>query len=151
VSVVVSGIGIEGYDQKMSNDIKTEILVLLDRHPEGLTITDVAKSVGMHRLSITKYIYELTGEKKVIQRKVGPATLCYKCSKIYEKNLMKGQSSMALVLLIIPLALALILSSGIAFDLSGNLSVSAPLSAFSFDNAKVLLSGIFLTMVDSNG
>src|SRR3989344_5826019 len=64
-----------------NNNIKEEILKILKKHPEGLTISQVAKEIGMHRHSVVKYIYELTGEKKVIQRKIGPATLCYIYSK----------------------------------------------------------------------
>jgi len=68
------------------NEVKERIFVILKKHPEGLTISQIAKEVGMHRHSIVKYVYELTGEKKIIQRKIGPATLCYIYKKNYEKS-----------------------------------------------------------------
>lgn len=58
-------------------NVKNKIANLLERHFEGLTINDIADSIGMHRHSITKYVYELTGEGRVIQRRVGVAKLCY--------------------------------------------------------------------------
>ena len=69
-----------------------KILLILREHPEGLTISQIANEVGMHRHSVVKYIYELTGEKKIIQRKIDPATLCY----IYKKNYEKSFLSLAL-------------------------------------------------------
>src|SRR3989344_8020216 len=68
------------------NEVKERIFVILKKHPEGLTISQIAKEVGMHRHSIVKYVYELTGEKKIIQRKIGPATLCYIYKKKFEKR-----------------------------------------------------------------
>src|SRR3989344_8040888 len=78
------------------NEVKDRILIVLKKHPEGLTIIQIAKEVGMHRHSIVKYIYELTGEKKIIQRKIGPATLCY----IYKKKFEKSFASVAILIII---------------------------------------------------
>lgn len=67
------------------NGIKERILAILRKHPEGLTILDISKEIGMTRHAITKYIYMLLGEKKISQREVGTAKLCYLCGKYGEK------------------------------------------------------------------
>lgn len=98
----------------MPNDVKKKILDVLKKHPEGLTFLDIAKFVGLHRHTVTKYIYELTGEKKIIQRKVGPATLCY----IYRDNFLKGQNNLvagAMIFTILISALVLVQTLG-GFD-----------------------------------
>lgn len=95
----------------MPDDVKKNIIGVLRKHPEGLTFLDVAKLVHLHRHTVTKYIYELTGEKKIIQRKVGPATLCY----IYRDNFLKGQHNFvsgAMIFTIFISALVLIQSLG---------------------------------------
>jgi DNA-binding IclR family transcriptional regulator len=56
---------------------KKKIVEILMKHPEGLTLENIAKLTGMSRLTTTKYIHELLGEGKVYQRKVGMAKLCY--------------------------------------------------------------------------
>ena len=64
----------------MKNDIesiKEKIIKILRDHPEGLTIVDIAKNLGMHRLTATKYIYSLVGAGIIYQRIIGPAKLCY--------------------------------------------------------------------------
>jgi DNA-binding IclR family transcriptional regulator len=57
--------------------IKEKIIEVLSKHPEGLTFTQIAKEVGMHRHTITKYIYELKGEGKVSIRDLKTLKLCY--------------------------------------------------------------------------
>lgn len=47
------------------------------KHPEGLTFTQIAKLVGMHRHTVTKYVYQLIGSGEIYQREVGTARLCY--------------------------------------------------------------------------
>ena len=59
------------------NEIAEKIVKLLHEHPEGLTTVDIAKFLGSHRHTITKYIYLLIGEGKIYQREVGPAKICY--------------------------------------------------------------------------
>lgn len=68
---------------KTSNheNVKTKIINLLSKHPEGLTAVDLAKELGIHRHTITKYIYQLIGSKEIYQRQVGPAKLCYLSKK----------------------------------------------------------------------
>jgi len=55
---------------------KQAILKVLERSPEGLLLVEIAKEVGMNRLSINKYIHELIGEDKIYQRKLGRVRLC---------------------------------------------------------------------------
>ena len=64
-----------------SEKVKKDILALLARHPEGLTIKDVAQNLDLHRQTVTKYLYELAGAGLIIRRQVGPATLHYLAKK----------------------------------------------------------------------
>jgi len=57
--------------------IKEEIIKILFKHPEGLTFTQIARDVGIHRNTITKYIYELKGEDKISIRDLKTLKLCY--------------------------------------------------------------------------
>ncbi|MBN2202936.1 MAG: hypothetical protein JW700_02020, partial [Candidatus Aenigmarchaeota archaeon] len=61
------------------NGVSNRIVDILRSHPEGLTILDISKKAGMSRHAITKYIYHLLGEKKISQREIGTAKLCYLC------------------------------------------------------------------------
>jgi predicted transcriptional regulator len=63
------------------NGVRDRILNILKNHPEGLTIKDIAGEIGMTRHSVTKYIYQLLGEKSIRFRDVGTAKLCYLCGK----------------------------------------------------------------------
>ena len=58
---------------------KTEkdILRYLKNHPEGTMILDLAKKLGAHRHTVTKYVYRLEGQGKITVRKIGIAKLCY--------------------------------------------------------------------------
>jgi DNA-binding IclR family transcriptional regulator len=60
-----------------NNNLREEILKTLSKHPEGLTIMEIAEKLGKHRHTITKYIYELTGAGQIKQREIGSAKLCY--------------------------------------------------------------------------
>ena len=64
-----------------TNGVRDRILNILRNHPEGLTIKDIAGEIGMTRHAVTKYIYQLLGEKSIRQRDVGTAKLCYLCGK----------------------------------------------------------------------
>jgi predicted transcriptional regulator len=63
--------------QKHFKNIDNEIVSILKKHPEGLSITEISKFLMMHRHTITKYIYQLIGAGIVCQRKIGPVRLCY--------------------------------------------------------------------------
>ena len=58
-------------------DIKERIVELLKKHPEGLTIKEIANFLNLHRQTVTKYILELKGAGIVIRKRVGSATLHY--------------------------------------------------------------------------
>jgi DNA-binding Lrp family transcriptional regulator len=64
--------------RRLSNDrVKEKIIELLEKHPEGLTIKEIGKAIGMHRINVSKYVYELIGAGIIKERIVGPAKLCY--------------------------------------------------------------------------
>ena len=58
-------------------DTKKRIVEVLSKHPEGLTFTQIAVEVGMHRHTVTKYIYELKGEGIIFVRDLRTLKLCY--------------------------------------------------------------------------
>lgn len=62
---------------KIRNNVKSEVLETLSKHPEGLTTVDIAKYIGMSRHSVTNYVYELLGRGLISQRNIGTAKLCY--------------------------------------------------------------------------
>ena len=66
------------------NNTRDKVLVLLRKHPQGLTIIEIGELLGVSRITIAKYVYGLTVEGMVRQRQVGPAKLCY-----LEKKAMK--------------------------------------------------------------
>jgi DNA-binding transcriptional ArsR family regulator len=57
--------------------LKKMALSVLKRHPEGLTIRTLSEIIGVHRQTITKYIFELKGAGIIYRIKIGPATLHY--------------------------------------------------------------------------
>jgi len=58
-------------------DIKAKIVESLAKHPEGLTFTQISIELGMHRHTVTKYIYELKGEGLIFVRDLRTLKLCY--------------------------------------------------------------------------
>jgi DNA-binding transcriptional ArsR family regulator len=52
-------------------------LSILRRHPEGLTIRSLSEITGVHRQTVTKYVFELKGAGIIHRRRVGSATLLY--------------------------------------------------------------------------
>lgn len=67
------------------NNVKGRVIKILKKHPEGLTILDISKEIGMSRHAVTKYVYQLLGERKIFQREVGTAKLCYLREKYGKK------------------------------------------------------------------
>ena len=59
------------------NNFKERTIELLRKHPEGLTILEIAKLNDAHRHTITKYIYELVGADLIGIREVSTAKLCF--------------------------------------------------------------------------
>jgi len=62
---------------KMKKYTKEIILNLLKDHPEGLTIQKISKLTGMSRITATKYVHELIGEEKILERRIGVARLMF--------------------------------------------------------------------------
>jgi predicted transcriptional regulator len=60
-----------------SQKIKKDIVKVLEKHPEGLTIQDLSKLIGAHRHTITKYVLVLEAVDIIYRRRVGSATLHY--------------------------------------------------------------------------
>ncbi|MCK4428869.1 MAG: HTH domain-containing protein [Candidatus Aenigmarchaeota archaeon] len=58
-------------------EIENNILGILKKDREGLTISNMANQLNVHRHTLTKYIYRLEGEEKIKIREVGKAKLCY--------------------------------------------------------------------------
>ena len=57
--------------------IKGEILSFIKKHPMGVSIGEISEGLKKHRVTVTKYIFGLEGEGKIIIRNVGKAKLCY--------------------------------------------------------------------------
>ena len=57
--------------------LKKKILVVLENHPEGLTVNDLSRETDAHRQTIAKYVLVLEAEGDISRRTVGAATLNY--------------------------------------------------------------------------
>jgi DNA-binding transcriptional ArsR family regulator len=64
-------------------EVKEKIIKLLQEHPEGLTVKDIAQALELSRITATKYIFELKGEGLITRRRVGSAILHYLTSQQY--------------------------------------------------------------------
>jgi len=64
--------------------LKKKIIETVGNHPEGLTIQDLARILGAHRQTVTKYIMFLEGSGIIHRRRLGSATLHY-LKEQYEK------------------------------------------------------------------
>jgi len=61
----------------IENNFRERIVENLKGHPEGLTILNIAASIGISRITASKYIFGLVSEGLISQRRVGTAKLCY--------------------------------------------------------------------------
>jgi predicted transcriptional regulator len=61
----------------VKSKVRDKILVLLKKHPQGLTIMEIAELLDVSRITVAKYVYGLTIEGLITQRQIGPAKLCY--------------------------------------------------------------------------
>jgi hypothetical protein len=61
----------------MEKNIREMILEALKGNPQGLTISAISKTIGVNRVTVSKYIFGLFAEGIVHERCVGPAKLCY--------------------------------------------------------------------------
>ncbi len=71
------------------NKVREKIIKLLSKHPEGLTFAQVSREIGMHRNTVTKYLYELSGAGIVKIRDLKTLKLCYLADKKDASNLLK--------------------------------------------------------------
>jgi len=71
---------------RKSNGIKEKIIQILRKHPEGLPILELAKLVGFHRHTVTKYVYELIGADVIQIREISTAKVCLLKEKFAEKG-----------------------------------------------------------------
>jgi len=69
---------------KRKKDSKGIILKLLKDHPEGVTIQKLSKLAKMSRITATKYVHELIGEGKILERKIGVARLMFSKQRFLE-------------------------------------------------------------------
>lgn len=77
-----------------SEKVKKKIIEAVKTHPEGLTIQDLSKIIGVHRQTITKYILFLEGAGTIYRRRIGSATLHYSKAQyevFHAKSLAKNR------------------------------------------------------------
>jgi DNA-binding IclR family transcriptional regulator len=60
----------------METEARRRIIEILKDHPEGLTLLDIARIIGMNRVTVSKYVYGLVSEGIIQLRTIGPAKLC---------------------------------------------------------------------------
>ena len=65
--------------------VRDKILVLLKKHPRGLTIMEISNILGKNRLTISKYVYGLTIEGLIRQKEIGTAKVCFLSGKYVKK------------------------------------------------------------------
>ena len=68
---------------------KEKIIKTLSKHPEGLTFAQISRDIGMHRNTVTKYIYELSGANIIQVRDLGTLKLCYLSDSKAGTNVVK--------------------------------------------------------------
>ena len=67
-------------DIKMNDNgekLKEQLVDILSKHPEGLTIQELSKLTGAHRQTVRSYLQWLQGADIVYQRRIGAVTLNY--------------------------------------------------------------------------
>lgn len=65
----------KSFPAEIGDAIKNRILNFLFQHPEGLSITDITKQLSIHYATVSKYLYVLEAEGKIIHRDIGMAKL----------------------------------------------------------------------------
>jgi len=61
----------------IENHTREKVIEILRDYPDGLTILNISKLIGVNRITVAKYIYGLSVEGLISQRKIGPAKLCF--------------------------------------------------------------------------
>jgi uncharacterized repeat protein (TIGR01451 family) len=123
-----------------------KILSILEKHPEGLTISSLAKLSGFHRHTSAKYAKELAKRGKVFERKIGSAKLYYSKQVSNQESKLrisrKGEKGIKLIPILAIAFLLLSQASIIAQNLSGfsnfsNISLISGMFAESFQEKNV--------------
>jgi len=65
----------------MTKDVSQKIERLLANESRGLLIVEIAQRVGVHRHTARKYVECMAAEGRIVRRKVGRATICYRPSR----------------------------------------------------------------------
>ena len=60
-------------NQKREQKTRQLILGLLARNPDGLTISDVSRNLGLHYTTVSKYLAVLEASGIVVHRDIGMA------------------------------------------------------------------------------
>lgn len=58
-------------------EVRKRILECLKEHPEGLTIQNLSRILGMHRQTAAKYVLVLEATGEIVVRRIGAISLCY--------------------------------------------------------------------------
>jgi predicted ArsR family transcriptional regulator len=70
----------------LSNNIEEDILGLLEKHPEGMKIIDIANHLKTPRQTISKYVFGLKIAGFVEYKEVGRSKLCFLIKKDWKKK-----------------------------------------------------------------
>jgi len=62
-----------GRSKKREDRTRARILDLLERNKDGLTISDVARSLSIHYTTVSKYLAVMEAEQKITHRDIGMA------------------------------------------------------------------------------
>jgi hypothetical protein len=68
-------------------DYKFEIFNCIKEHPEGVTITEIAKKKGFSRNTVSKYVSMLAIEKQIFSKKIGVSNLYFYMEENYFQKL----------------------------------------------------------------
>jgi DNA-binding transcriptional ArsR family regulator len=63
------------------NGIEEDIIRLLEKHPEGMKINDIANNLKTPRQTVSKYIYGLRIAGYIEYREVGRSKFCFLVKK----------------------------------------------------------------------
>lgn len=91
--------------------LKSGIMELLKKHPEGLSMQEISLKLDVHRHTVSKYVAYLEGSGEIVVRKVGSTSLIYRTKDITPK--IKGFSNIAFLLMV---SLALIITTTSAYS-----------------------------------
>ena len=65
----------------MDKGSKQQVLKILEKEPQGLTIQEITRIGKINRFNATMFVHELLGEGKIMERKIG----AYRLFKVKSK------------------------------------------------------------------